>query len=295
MNTSSRKIVVNPSFIEARKKRQSIPKRKKKTIPLWPEMIFPVLVCAALFVILFLISSATKKPFSGIIMVIWTVSSIFFIFIYYLGVRIIYWLTGSVGEAVKLRPPNLFCADCGKHMDNELNWICGYCDQEIDPLGISFLGKCHGCKRFAMSIECSHCHVLNAFKEGADPRHAAYAIPKPKEEAAPSASLDEEEIHQKKKRKIQKEAELARERKLRNQEIAEERLTEMAAKGPEEKSLVDDFEEAFSRGEASHLLLDEIRARKRSQAEQLPSPQREKRLQLIETIYDALLIKQNLK
>jgi hypothetical protein len=204
------------------------------------------------------------------------------------------------------RPVGIRCPHCSGYVLTNTFWKCGFkqcINENTDKF--PFVNRCEHCGNEPKAYQCHHCNEPIFLTDDKDKLNYASRVdaesqkPRVPTKAPVSAPVapkpeTEEEIHSKKKREIQRETELAHERRLRNLEVGEERLAEMAAKGPEEKSLVEEFEEALKE-EKSFLRLGEARARERLEAEKLPSPQREKRLEMIENAYTALIAKYGLK
>src|ERR1041385_8201165 len=61
-----------------------------------------------------------------------------------------------------LKPLRLFCDHCDKYIPSDMEWRCGYCNEENRATRLySFLNKCQKCKRSPKAVVCPHCQKIN--------------------------------------------------------------------------------------------------------------------------------------
>ncbi len=153
-----KRMVVNSSAVSARQEKLS----PKKSNWIWWRLGIVVAIWLLVGVVLFLTKKIEKDGLVAMFVI-----TVFLVPIYV-------FFTGAFRDISSgfnsLLSKDIFCAGCGKHMKDRA-WQCGYCDVKNEFR--SFLSACERCDKPPSSIECPHCHLLNAFERSADPRHTA--------------------------------------------------------------------------------------------------------------------------
>lgn len=55
-------------------------------------------------------------------------------------------------------PIKCFCGECKKYVPSDIEWKCGFCDQENKETDrFSFLNKCQNCEKEPPAYQCHHC------------------------------------------------------------------------------------------------------------------------------------------
>jgi hypothetical protein len=147
----------------------------------------------------------------------------------------------------------LFCPNCDKHLPEDEEWRCGYCDTDNDGKKHPITTKCPRCMREPTSVVCDHCEATVFLTSDEDASHPARPVASLSKPAAPL--IDEAAVlareHRLEKLKIEQRLEIAELRK---------RLEQME-KTPEFKKKLSDMEqlqESFTRHEARALGADMV-------------------------------------
>lgn len=180
----------------------------------------------------------------------------------------------------KLYEIKIFCEHCGKYIDEDARWICGYCDVEIcSELPIyPFLAECSKCGKEPPALQCPHCNANVLLIDDPDPRHVARFIP--------GKTITPPENPVEKQKQIRNQIEEA---KLQT-EFARAKAELEAASKPHvslnrrEKALNDMLEEMQTL-KSKNDLINKMRKEWESEAKQLPEDERDAALEKIEDIF----------
>jgi hypothetical protein len=111
-----------------------------------------------------------------------------------------------------LRPLRLFCEHCDKYVPSDMEWRCGYCNEENwFTRYYSFLNKCRKCKRPAKSFVCPHCREINFLdKDQVETHPATKAGPSVLPPTKDEARREKREEREDSKEELNHEIEIAR-------------------------------------------------------------------------------------
>jgi len=90
-------------------------------------------------------------------------------------------LVAAIASIVSfLNFPTFLCPHCGKHLDTNNDWLCGYCDSlnQANGFGVrrNMLNRCRSCSRRAQSLICYHCSGRVCLAACHDQRHPAQIL-----------------------------------------------------------------------------------------------------------------------